>query len=214
MNDDDIPADEKIYPLRASKMSKTPSWVMLGFVLGAMFVWVFFRRAPEPALVAATPPASAQAAEPEPVRAPGPLSRIEAMWEDWGKYAIWSDEIAEVGLWDTTLERFADFYEVRRIEGKYFFRTIPRLTRLVVTRYKIPEGCPLQFTETAEQYREWFDSIPPVQRMWKPPPPKTAPVTAPAIPEGAKTTPGALATPPPTVSKSYALPDSAPPGKK
>ena len=36
--DEDTPKPEKRYPLPASKLSKTPSWIMLGFLLGAIFV--------------------------------------------------------------------------------------------------------------------------------------------------------------------------------
>lgn len=164
--DDDLPPAKKNYPLTASKMSKTPSWVMLGFVAGAATVHFFFRPEPRPAPA----PVVAKPAAPEPERTPGPLSRIEAVFEQYGKYATWADDTTEVALWDPALERYADFYEIRRIDGKFYFRTIPMLTRVIVT-HGVPTDSPLQFTETEEQYREWFESIPPVQRMWKKPPP-------------------------------------------
>ena len=36
--DDKEPKPEKHYPISTAKMSKTPSWIMLGFLLAAAFV--------------------------------------------------------------------------------------------------------------------------------------------------------------------------------
>ena len=152
----DEPRGKKQYPVAASKMSKTPSWIMLGFLLGAVFV------AALPPLRKQRPPetASFKAAEPpKPAtpREPPQLTTIEAVFEMWGKYAVWSDDVTEVALWNDRDKDYTDLFEVRRYGGVNYFRSIPRLTRRIISRGKpIPES-PLLFTETEEQYREWLN---------------------------------------------------------
>ena len=205
MSDDDTPP-EKTYPLAASKMSKTPSWVMLGFVLGALFVYYFFKRPAEPA-PAPVPAPVAETAPAEP-RTPPPLSRIEAVFEEWGKFATWSDDITEVALWVPETSDYTDCYEVRRIDNVYYFRSIPKLTRRPIERGKPMPECPLKFTETEDQYREWYEhgrTERPIERMWQkpPPPPRAAPTVAPVVPETQRVVP--------TIEKpKIPLPDGAP----
>lgn len=193
--DEEPPA--KRYPPSVSKMSKTPSWVMLGFVLGALFVMALPNEKPEPAPVAAVPPV--QPAQPTPPpRDPPPLSRIEAVFEEWGKHAVWHENSTEVALWDPAEERYADFYEVRRIDGVLYFRSIPKLTRRVIERTNMGDS-PLLFTETEEQFRAWDErdrAQRPLERMWKPPPPKLPQVepqrpavTMPVAPEAQRVVP-------------------------
>ena len=152
---DDEPKPEKRYPLSTSKMSKTPSWIMLGFLLGAVFVAALppLRKSPaprEPAPMRSEPPRPAASREP-PL-----LTTIEAVFAEWGKHAVWSGDVTEVALWNIADKAFSEFYEVRRLGDGYYFRSIPRLTRRVITHGKpLPES-PLQFTESEEQYREWL----------------------------------------------------------
>jgi hypothetical protein len=167
-----------------AKMSKVPSWVMLGFVLGALSVLLFPRAKPSAPAAAAAPVLVAE--PPSAPRAPGPLSRIEAVFERFGEGAVWSDNVTEVAMWDSTTERYADFYEIRRVEGNLYFRTIPALTRRVIARGKPQPDSPLQFTETEDQYREWYEHgriERPIENMWKkaPPPPKPLEVAAPVV---------------------------------
>jgi hypothetical protein len=180
--DDDSP--QKQYPLSASKMSKTPSWIMLGFVLGALFVIAL--RPPPPKPVPGPAPVAVEPAKPSAPRDPPQLSRIEIVFEKYGEGAVWSDNTTEVAMWDPTEERYADFYEVRRIDGKLYFRSIPQLTRRIIARGKTTSDALLQFTETEEQFREWEQfgrTERPIERMWQKParspsisvPPPTAP---------------------------------------
>jgi len=194
--EDDEPKPEKRYPLSASKMSKTPSWIMLGFLLGALFVAALpplgRKPAPEPtAFKAVEPP------PPRTPREPPALTTIEDVFAIWGQHAVWSDDITEVALWNDRDKAFADFYEVRRIGEIQYFRTIPKLTRRIIERGKpIPES-PLKFTETEEQYREWrqygrterpAERDAPVRPSTAPPPAPTPidrsinPVKAPSLP--------------------------------
>ena len=195
--DDDQPKPEKRYPLSASKMSKTPSWIMLGFLLGAVFVAALpplrKRPAPEGTVFKAVEPPAAR-----PPREPPQLTTIEAVFAIWGQHAVWSDDITEVALWNDRDKAFTDCYEGRRFGDSLYFRTIPKLTRRVIARGKpLPES-PLLFTETEEQYREWLNygrSERPIERG-APARPNTAapapkpvpidrtvtPVTAPSLP--------------------------------
>ena len=189
-DDEDIPP-KKQYPLSASKMSKTPSWIMLGFVLGAVFMLAFQRRAPKPA--PAPPPAAAEPAQPAEPRTPPPLTLIETVFEKWGEHAVWSDGTTEVAMWSPATEKYSDFYEVRKIDGALYFRTIPQLTRRIISRGKpMPESL-LQFTETEEQYREWYEhgrSERPFERLWqKPPPPAASTQVKPDAPVAPQTSP-------------------------
>ena len=152
--EDDEPKPEKGYPISTAKMSKTPSWVMLGFLLGAVFVAALppLRKKPAPETVAF------RAVEPQkPVgpQEPARLTTIEDVFATFGTEAVWSDDLTEVALWNVNEKAFTDFYEVKRAGGTYYFRTIPRLTRRIIERGKPKPESPLQFTETEEQYREW-----------------------------------------------------------
>lgn len=164
-------------PLSPAKMSKTPSWVMLGFVLGVLATLAFPSRKSAPK---SEPPAStepvARAAAPSPGAekpAPAPsLSRIEAVFDEWGKLATWSDDTTEVALWDPGTEQYSDLYEVRRVDGVLYFRSIPRLTRRTIARGKHLPASPLLFTETEEQFQAWDErdrQQRPLERMWQPP---------------------------------------------
>lgn len=159
------------HPVPVSKMSKTPSWVMVGFVLGAAFVLALpdWKKS-EPSAPEADPPAVELPIPPAPPRPPPPLSRVEAVFEEWGRYAAWHDDTTEVALWDSSEERFADYYEVRQVNGVLYFRSITRLTRRIINRGKQLMESPLQFTETEEQFRDWDDRDRverPMQRMWQ-----------------------------------------------
>ncbi len=187
---------ERAYPLKSAKLSKTPSWIMLGFLLGAAFVLAL------PPLGKKTPPATVTARlEPEPAPAPAkaeppPFTTIEAVFAEWGQHAVWSDDVTEVALWNSAAGGFANFYEVRRVGGTYYFRTIPSLTRRILTHGKPLPDSPLQFTETEEQYEEWkrhgrserpVDRIPTrsmrpvVEPETAPPPPTTTKVPPPRL---------------------------------
>lgn len=128
-----------------------PSWVMLGFVVGVLFMLALPRRqvpAPAPAAPVTAPP---------PPPAPPAMTTIEAVFAQWGKYAVWENDTTEVALWDSQTKDFSQCYVVLRAGDTYFFHSIPRLTRPLL-RHGLPDGenTPLEFTETAAQQREWM----------------------------------------------------------
>ncbi len=156
--DPDTP-DQRPAPSAAS-LSKTPSWIMLGFLLGAIFVlslWTPWKKPTRtPALAGSAPPVPA-AFEPAKPRPPPQLTTIEAVFAEWGHHAVWSGDTTEVAQWSIRDRDFTEFYEVRRLGDTLYFRSLTRLTRRIIARGKPMPECPLQFTETEEQYREWLE---------------------------------------------------------
>lgn len=138
-------------PPPPSKPSQVPSWVTLGFALGALFVLALPKRAE-------VEPSRPAPAAPAPRLAAPPISTIEAVFAAWGRYAVWSDDTTEVALWSTDTKAFSDCYEVLRVGENTYFRSIPRLSRPVLT-HGVVEESPLQFTETAAQRQQWLGDV-------------------------------------------------------
>jgi hypothetical protein len=145
--------DEESPPPVSSKPSQIPSWVTLGFVLGALFVLALPRKADE-----AAQPAPAPA--PAPARPAGParISTVEAVFAAWDRFAVWSDDTTEVALWNPETKSFSECYEVYRFGDNYYFRTIPSLTRPVLS-HGVAEDSPLEFTESAKQHQQWLSEV-------------------------------------------------------
>ena len=157
--DDEPIRPRKQYPVSPAKMSKTPSWVMLGFVLGALTVAALPPLRKEKSVSANSVPTitatRAKRVEDEKPRPRPQLSTIEAVFEQWAQGAVWDADSTEVALWNAEAGDFTEFYEVLRYAGRYYYRSIPTLTRRVIQRGKPIPNCPLLFTETEEQYQEW-----------------------------------------------------------
>jgi hypothetical protein len=136
---------------KSSKPNSAPSWVMLGFILGGLCVLAVPRPSPPPPEPPAAPPRP-----PAPPPAPR-LTTIEAVFDEWGKYAVWNQNVTEVALWDTDTKAYDECYEVLRVGGSDYFRSISRLTRPVLT-HGLPDdpAMPLEFTETDAQRQEWL----------------------------------------------------------
>ena len=144
----------EIEPDQGSKeLSKVPSWILLGFLIGAAFVFLLRREyifggdpapttfvEPIPPPAPAASPTSLTALEGEPS-----LSAIEAIWMAWGEHAVWIGELSEVAMWNTQNLAFSDYVEVTRRGESYFFRSIPKLTRPIVDR-GLGIRAPIQFT--------------------------------------------------------------------
>lgn len=144
----DQPAPER--PLSHSRLSKTPSWITLGFLIGAVTVYMLPREPKPAAPVAPTGPATI-------VRLERPnITDIEAVFQEWGEFAVWERDLTEVALWDTEKRSYSICYEVTRRDDNLYFRSIPRLTRPILTRGVDPQS-PLQLTETERTRREWIE---------------------------------------------------------
>jgi hypothetical protein len=135
--------EETPSPEAKGKPSQIPSWVSLGFALGALFVM---------ALPRATAPAVPEPTAPVPeLRAATPLrvSTIEAVFADWGRYAQWNGDYTQVGLWNPDTKSYSDYFEILRIGESLYVRSIPALTRSVA-KLDLPQECPLEFAEAGQ----------------------------------------------------------------
>ncbi len=149
--------DDSSSPPPKEKLSTAPSWVMVGFAAGVLFVLGYQWESPEnteapPAVDEAVsegapveeppaPPANVAAVSGRPS-----LAVIEAVFAQWGDYALWEDNRTEVALWNSATGEFSDYIEVVRTAGDLYFRLIPRLTR-PMTEANPPAESPLRFTE-------------------------------------------------------------------
>jgi hypothetical protein len=186
--EDDPEIPEQPQEAARPKPSKTPSWVMVGFAIGALFVWLL----PRPS---APPEVRPAPATPAPVVAETPprLMVAEALFERWGDLASWDGDRTEVAAWNIETGRYDDYFEVRRIwlndEGHYayYFRTIPGLSRPIRAR-NTPDESLLQFTESEEESIRWRGQQLEQQVrqvLGGPPRPAAPPAQAPAANPGA-----------------------------
>jgi hypothetical protein len=83
------------------------------------------------------------------------IAVIEAVFAEWGSAASWENDVTEVALWSSETGSYSQCFQVIRTGGMYFFRSIPRLTRPVLTR-GVRDNSPLQFTESEAQRAEWI----------------------------------------------------------
>jgi hypothetical protein len=125
-----------------------PSWVLLGFGIGVLFIWML--PPSETPAAAGLEPAAAPVARSAPQ-----IAVIEAVFAEWGSSASWENDVTEVALWSSETGSYSQCFQVIRTGGMYFFRSIPRLTRPVLTR-GVRDNSPLQFTESEAQRAEWI----------------------------------------------------------
>jgi hypothetical protein len=130
---------------------------MLGFALGALFVLALPRRQ--------VPPERPNVPRP-PVTAltPARVTTVEAVFAEWGKYAMWERDVTQIALWNSDTAGFTDAFEVVRLGENLYFRSIPRLSRPLLT-HGVPSDSPLEFTETEEQRQQWLKET--AQESWK-----------------------------------------------
>jgi len=166
-NDDPLPGQEAARPPSVRQLSKTPSWIMLGFVIGAIFVLSLPRRSAEGGDVnegpaePALPPLVVLKQEPD-------FTALEAVFTDWQHYAVWDGDVTEVALWDGEVGQYARFYEVLRAPSAphgsggpgggaitFYYRSIPALTRPVLT-HGVSASAPLLFTEPDVLKEAWL----------------------------------------------------------
>lgn len=165
-------------PAERKKLSQVPSWIMLGFVVGVLTMWLF-RSAPEPHQPPVEQPEpeiaeTTAAVDEEPENSgDGSLSMalLGAIWEEYRAYAFWNEDRTQIGVWNSATYGFTDRYEVLRGEEFDYFRPIDSFTRLTLPGYG-PENSPILFTETAEQraIRDQKLNPQPIERPKRPDP--------------------------------------------
>lgn len=159
------------HPPSVAKLSKTPSWVMLGFLLGVVFVLLLPRKPAPPSAVPPAPPAAVKSSPPSVARA----LFFEAVFAEWSRYAAWENDVTEVAFWNAETRSFSDRFEVIRSGDRFYFRSVAVFTRPVLT-HGVPENSPLQFTETPAMREEWLreSSAERVRSFLAPPSPSPA----------------------------------------
>lgn len=140
-------------PPPPAKPSKTPSWIMLGFVIGVGFMLALPRRENQPA----APPALRPVPGPATVERPtiDRAEYFEAVFAELGQPAVWENDLTEVAFWNAEKKAFADRYEVLRMGDRFFFRSILHFTRPLLT-HGVPDNSPLQYTEPQARRDEWL----------------------------------------------------------
>ena len=146
---------------KAEKPSQIPSWIMVGFVIGALTMWAFQSGGPAE-LVAEAERAEAELPEVEkPEVLEGgfnPMARedqpsielVAALFDEFREYAFWSNGRTEIAAWNGKTLSFSNRFEVLEQDGRTYFRPISSFSRLPLEGYG-PDASPLLFTETAEQ---------------------------------------------------------------
>ncbi|ATC63826.1 hypothetical protein CMV30_07630 [Nibricoccus aquaticus] len=168
IDEDDLP------PTPKEKLSKAPSWIMVGFVIGCVFAYVADRElekrrdktpAPSPAPVAPAAPAEI----PPGLRLS--QNEIEAIFTQAEEGAVWENDITEIVVFNTRTGKFSDLIEVMRSGPYFYYRSITRLTRPLITA-KAESGALILFTETDAGRAKRLESIP---SFLRPAPPKLEP---------------------------------------
>jgi hypothetical protein len=139
-------------PPSPSQLSKTPSWISLGFILGVLFIWFLPKPPPE---VIEVPVKDETPAPLVATRSSPDFTKIEAVFAMWDRYAVWDNNLTEVALWDIESKQYSHFYEIRRANDNYYYRSITLLTRPVLT-HGVDTNAPLLFTEPDLKRQEWL----------------------------------------------------------
>ncbi len=149
---DDEPDEPR--PPKREQLSKTPSWIMLGFALGAGCVLLWPHREESRAVLTSgvTPRRPAAEAPPPTIER---ATFFESVFAEWSKYAVWDSELTEVAFWSADTKTFSEKFEVYRSGDRFYFRSIPEFTRPVLT-HGVPNNSPLQFTEPQAGRDEWL----------------------------------------------------------
>ncbi len=147
-------------PIPRASLSRTPSWIMVGFIIGAMFAYgvqreVARRTAAKPV---SSPQAAPHASAPPRTEPPrsytvlkdhASLTAIENVFTQYESQAVWHNDLTEVALWNAETGKYSEFFEVMRSGDEYYVRSIPHLTRAVIRQSAGPD-LPLMFTEPVD----------------------------------------------------------------
>ncbi len=149
MDDEDDIEPRKPHPPSPARMSKVPSWISVGFVLGALVGWTL--REPKP--VPPPPPKVIEVVKFEP--RPNQVPTVEALFEKWRHLAAWrDDDTTEIAVWNPDSKEFTEAYEVKRVGDDFYFRSLPHLTRKLINYgEKLPADAPIRFASVEDRAR-------------------------------------------------------------
>ncbi len=167
-DDDDRP------PVPREQLSKTPSWIMVGFVLGCLFAYVVNKELEKRRARETPPPAPVATAAPAPeISAPKVVTRlslpeVDAIFRAHSDNAVWENSLTEIVMWNPVAKKFSEPVEVLRSGDDYYYRPLTRLTRPLITG-RAEGGELILFTETESLRARRLEAIPPI---FRPAPPR------------------------------------------
>lgn len=145
MDDDDSYSYDAPRRPSPAKMSKVPSWISVGVVIGVLIGYSFHPK-PPPA-----PPQVKVVEVPKVAPQPNPIPTVEAIFEAWRVNAVWrDDDTTQIAVWNPQTKEFSDFYEVLRVDDRVYFRSIPALTRELITYEGGAPDAPIWFAGAKE----------------------------------------------------------------
>jgi hypothetical protein len=149
----------------ARPATSVPFWLTVGFALGVVFGWLTFRperpATPDPAPQAGPPPepkASLPFIPTLPADTEG-LQRVEELFQAWGGYAVWDKGLTQFALWSRESGQHDTFYEVRRSNRRFYFRTLPQADWPLID-HGMQARCALWFAEPAERRERYYRENP------------------------------------------------------
>ena len=138
-------------PTRES-LSKTPSWIMLGVIIGSIVTvtvqkhWGGRNDESPPIPAPAAGPAGETSKEPAITNTHLSLFAMETLFQQYQENVVWRHEIKEVVFWNPFTDQYSEYVEVLRNGEDFYFRSIPRLTRPIIEELMDP-NVPMRFTE-------------------------------------------------------------------
>ena len=138
----------------AETRNAVPVWLTLGIVAGGAVGWLLFHPSEKSAPVVAPPPAAEAAAKDTAT-----LAATERHFQKWGGYAVWENDFTQFAVWNERRQRPADFYEVHRTRGQFYFRSLPQLT-WVLLDHGLRAPAPIRFAETVKMRAQFYQDHP------------------------------------------------------
>jgi hypothetical protein len=142
---DDEPSYDAPRSPSPAQMSKVPSWISVGLAIGVL-IGLALRptpKAPEVRVVEVT----------KMIPRPTALPTVDAIFEEWqAKFAVWRDDTAQIVVWNQDKQELSDSYEVRRVDGHFYYRPLNHLTReLMNYGDELPANAPIRFAGAKER---------------------------------------------------------------
>ena len=138
-------------------LSKVPSWIMLGAVIGAILTVTVQRRwagePPPPEEPKAVQTAVEQPPELKPADVHMSLLKMEEIFALHSDRALFRHGFTEVAFWNELTNEYTIFVEILKSGDDFYFRNIPALTRPLNDRVNDAK-IPVRFTETEESRAE------------------------------------------------------------
>ena len=140
----------------AENRNAGPVWLTLGIVAGCAVGWLLFHPSEKSATAVAVtaPPVTEPAAKDTAT-----LAATERNFQKWGGYAVWENDFTQFAVWNERRQRPADFYEVHRTRGQFYFRSLPQLT-WVLLDHGLRAPAPIRFAETVKMRAQFYQDHP------------------------------------------------------